>query len=378
MNITHDVIVIGLGAMGSATLYQLASRGVRALGIEQFSIPHDKGSYHGQTRLIRQAYYEHPDYVPLLRRATSLWTELETAANAKLLHNTGVLYVGPPDSPFIDRSRHAADLYGIPYEMLDRAALAKRYPQFTVPADHQAMYEHTGGFLMSEQCVSAHVDLAMRRGATVLGNTKVTGWSADANGVTVTTDRGTHRADKLVIAGGAWSDRLVTDLGVPLRVTRQVLAWVQPIRPELFTLGILPAWAIDPGDGAIHYGFPMLAGVPGFKLAHHYMGAEVNPDTIIREPLPGDEETVRSCLTQHLPDADGPLTSLRVCMYTNSPDEHFIIDRHPKHDRVSVACGFSGHGFKFASVIGEALADMAMTGGTELPIGFLGLKRFGR
>ncbi len=373
---SFDVIVIGLGAMGSATLCQLASRGVRVLGIEQFDLPHARGSYHGFSRMIRMAYYEHKDYVPLLRQAFSLWAKLEAEINAKLLYNTGVLYVGSPGSVVLERSLDAARTHGLPVELLDRSQLAGRYPQFAVPDDYRAMLELNGGFLLSEKCVTAQIDLAMRRGAAVRGNTRVLNWDVDATGVTVTTDRGVFRGGQVVFAGGAWSDRLVKDLGVPLRVTRQALGWVQPRRPELFSLGTLPAWAIDHGDGLIHYGFPMMADVPGFKLAHHNPGPTFDPDDPDRSPRDGDEATIRGCLERHLPDANGPLLSLRACLYTMSPDEHFILDRHPRHDRVSIACGFSGHGFKFASVVGQIMADLSTGGKTDLPIDFLRLKRF--
>jgi sarcosine oxidase len=196
----------------------------------------------------------------------------------------------------------------------------------------------------------------------------------------VRTSRGEYRADQLVFCGGPWTERLVRDLGVPLVVTRQVLGWVWPIEPALFELGTLPVWAIGRGDGSLYYGFPILpdGGSVGFKIALHARGTPADPDRVAREVLPGDEETFRACLRQHIPRADGPLLAMRTCLYTNSPDGHFILDRHPRHPRVHLACGFSGHGFKFASVIGEVLADWCTAGRTDLPVEFLSLARFGR
>jgi sarcosine oxidase len=238
------------------------------------------------------------------------------------------------------------------------------------------MYELNAGFLLPERCIAAHADLAMRHGAEIHGHEPVTAWEADRLSVTVRTAAGAYRAARLVVCGGAWSDKLVRDLGVPLRVTRQVLGWVQPRTPDAFRLGNFPCWMIEHADGTGHYGFPTVSDNPGFKVAHHAPGPRVDPDTLDRNAVPADERDFRDVLRRFIPGADGPLLSLRLCMYTNSLDGHFILDRHPAHENVAVACGFSGHGFKFASVVGEAMADLATAGTTKLPIGFLGLKRF--
>lgn len=371
-----DVIVIGLGAMGSAACFHLARRGVRVLGIERFNIPHDRGSSHGFSRMIRLAYYEHPDYVPLLRRAWTLWEELEREAGQKILHATGGVYIGPAGSEFVERSRASAERHGLPHDMLDAAQLAAKCPQFFVPSDYAALHETFAGLILPERAICAHVDLAMKFGAEIHGNEQVLDWSDDAGNVKVRTDRATYSADQLIVCGGPWSDRLVRDLGVELVVTRQVLGWVQPKRPRMFDLGSMPVWAIDHLDGTIHYGFPMLPDNPGVKIAHHWRGPRVDPETVGRDPLPGDEADFRPVLSRFIPEADGPLLSIRTCLYTNSPDGHFIIDRLPKHERVTIACGFSGHGFKFATVVGEALVDLAMHGRSDMPIGFLGFERF--
>ena len=375
-----DVIVVGVGAMGSAACYQLAARGASVLGLEQFGIPNTLGSSHGESRMLRLCYFEHPDYVPLLQRACELWVRLEHDSARKLLHTTGGIYMGRPDSEFISGTLRSAVQHRLAHESLDHAQLAHRFGQFNLPKDYVGVYEPGAGLLLPERVISAHAELAMRQGAVLHGQEPVRDWQAGDDGVVVHTDRATYHADHLVVSGGAWSSRLLGDLGVELVVTRQVVGWVWPKRPELFELGALPIWAIDNprrGQPGLLYGFPMLPETPGLKIAHHFPGEPTTPDTIDRQALPGDEDDFRPALGRFIPHADGPLLSMHVCMYTNTPDSHFIIDRHPAHDRVTLACGFSGHGFKFASVIGEALADLALTGRTDLPIEFLGLSRFG-
>jgi sarcosine oxidase len=373
-----DVIVVGVGAMGAATCWELARRGVRVLGLEQFDIPHTKGSSHGYSRVTRTAYYEHPDYVPLLRRAHVLWSELEHESAEKILHLVGGLYLGPLEGPLVGGSLRSAREHGLAHEVIDRAALARQFPQFTVPERWVGLLEPEAGFLLPELAIAAFANCALRRGAELHGHEAVVSWQATDGGVSVTTTAATYHAGKLVFSGGAWSSQLVRDLGVELVVTRQVLGWVWPDNAPRFKLGTLPVWMIDRLDGGIYYGFPMLTMSPGLKVALHAPMQPVDPNHVPRDILPGDEETFRAGLRQFLPDANGPLLALRTCLYTNSPDGHFIIDRHPQHARVLVAAGFSGHGFKFASVIGEALADLAATGRTALPIDFLKLQRFGR
>ena len=373
----YDVIVVGVGAMGSSACYHLAARGARVLGLDQFDIPHSRGSSHGQSRMIRMAYYEHPDYVPLLRRAYELWDQIESETGQKLLHITGGVYMGPPDGEVVAGSLQSARQHGLAHELLDRPTLAKRFPQFRIPDEWAALYEDRAGFLLPERTVAAYAGAALRRGAELHAHEPVTAWRATGNRVRVQTPRDEYEADRLVFCGGPWSSKLLTDLGVPLVVTRQVMGWVWPRRPELFELGRLPVWAIEK-SGGLYYGFPMMPDSPGFKLADHSFGTPTDPDHVAREVTPDDEKTFRPALARYVPEADGPTLAMRVCLYTHSPDHHFIVDRHPVHERVTVACGFSGHGFKFASVVGEVLADLALTGRTALPIAFLGLSRFTR
>jgi sarcosine oxidase len=371
-----DIIVIGVGAMGSAACYHLASRDLRVLGLDQFDIPNTMGSSHGLSRMIRSAYYEHPDYVPLLRRSFQLWHALERDSGEKLLHLTGGLYLGTADDPLISGSMAAAQQFNLTHQLLSRDQLIRDYPQFQLRDDFVGLLEQKAGLLLPEKCVAAHTNLARQHGAKINANEQVTDWTSDSAGVTVTTPWATYRARHLVITAGPWTQKLVRDLGIELRVTRQVLGWVHPKDPSAFEFGALPVWAIGHPDGSLHYGFPILPDGEGFKLAWHKPGQPTDPDHVNRAPLPGDEEEIRLALRQFIPAADGPLSSMRICLYTNSPDHHFIIDRHPAHANVTLACGFSGHGFKFASVVGEILADLATTGRTDLPAAFLGMNRF--
>jgi sarcosine oxidase len=376
MSSTFDAIVIGVGAMGSSACFHLAKRGIRVLGLEQFRNAHDQGSSHGQSRMIRTAYYEHPDYVPLLKRAWILWRELEAKSKWPLLYQTGGLYLGPPQGKLIAGSVAASQRHWLKYDVLDASALKEACPQFRLPEDWVGIVEHKAGFLVPERATRVHGILACVEGATIHDRERVVNWHADASGVTVTTEKATYAAKELIFCAGAWTDRLMNDLQVPLIVTRQVVGHVQPTRPESFALGKLPVWATDNGDGTIYYGFPIVPGQRDMKLAHHAPGEKTDPDTINREAQAGDEQTFLPALRHFGADAQGPVTSMQICMYTNSPDHHFIVDRSPAHPHVTLACGFSGHGFKFASVIGEVLADLAIDGRSKLPIEFLGLNRF--
>lgn len=375
-----DAVVIGVGAMGSSACLHLARRGVSVLGLDQFSIPNAWGSSHGESRMIRLCYYEHPDYVPLLRRAYELWDDLEQSTNQKLLYKTGGIYIGSPAGEFIAGTLRAAAEHGLPHECLHHHDLRKRFPQFDVPESCIGVFEPNAGFLLPERIISAQAELAIHHGAELHGHEAVLEWTQRGETFRVRSAKAAYECRRLIICGGAWCGRLVHGLGVQLVVTRQVLGWVQPRRPELFALGRFPVWAIDNPDGTQHYGFPTMpfGARPGLKVAHHFRGQPTDADSIDRHPRAEDEQDFRPAVQRHLPEADGPLLSMQVCMYTNSPDSHFIIDRHPAQAQgdVIVACGFSGHGFKFASVVGEVLADLAIDGRTQHPIKFLALDRF--
>ena len=400
-----DVVVVGLGAVGSAACWELARRGVEVLGLEQFAIPNTGGSHHGDSRMIRLAYYEHPDYVPLLRRAYERWGELEEFAGERLLYKTGGLYMGrlEPPGELVPESLRAAREHDLPHELLDGDELRRRFPLFELPEDFGGLWEPEAGFLLPERVISAHVRLALEAGATVKAHHPVTGLAVGSRGVTVDTYYGQYHADHVILAGGVWSKDLLEeiDLAIELKTTRQVVGWVWPReRPERFGLGELPVWAVEsenvgrppeehrnPGGpegrndpGGLWYGLPMpgeLSSRPGMKVGHHFPGPVVVPDSLgVRRPVVEDIERLLPHIARYVPEAVGSLLGLGVCLYTLSPDGHFVLDRLPEHpERLSFACGLSGHGFKLAPVLGEVLADWALEGTTELPVEFLGLGR---
>ena len=372
-----DVIVVGVGSMGSAACYQLAERGARVLGLERFDIPNNMGSAGGFSRMIRLAYFEHSDYVPLLRRSYALWEELAAELGREVIFITGGLMLGPPGATVLEGSLRSVRQHDLPHELMDAAEAMRRFPQFKLPEDYRVLHDHKAGFVLPERAVAGYAELAMRRGAELHGHEAVVSWESTGGGVVVRTAKAIYSAGKVIFCGGAWTDKLVSDLGVRLTVTRQPLAWVWPKAPDSFGLGTFPVWILEHRDGSNHYGFPMLADNPGLKLASHKRSAPTDAETLDRTVHDSDEAAVRGVLRDFLPSADGPLLSIRVCMYTNSPDHQFIIDRHPEHANVIVACGFSGHGFKCASGIGHVLAELALEGGSSLPVKFLGLERFG-
>lgn len=374
MSDVYDAIVIGVGTMGAATCDTLARRGVRVLGLEQFDIPHAQGSHHGQSRMFRMSYFEHPDYVPLLRRAFDLWQDLERRSGVKLFHVTGGLYLGAADGELIRGSLESATRHSLAHEALDRTAINRRFPQFRVRDGWTGFFEPNAGFVIPELAVGALASQAIAAGARIHGREPVTGWARRADTWEVQTERSTYVARRLIVTCGAWTSRMVRELGVELVVTRQILGWIAPSRPADFALGRFPCWAAE-CDGGVHYGFPVLPWHPGLKMARHARGQPTQPDSIDRRITSADESDFRSALA-HFNNADGPTLSALTCLYTNSPDSHFIIDRHPRDEGVVLACGFSGHGFKFAPVIGEVLADLALDGRSRHRVDFLGLERF--
>jgi sarcosine oxidase len=382
MNADFHTIVLGLGAMGSAAAAQLARRlaprGERVLGLEQFDVPHAMGSSHGQSRLIRLAYYEHPDYVPLLRRAYALWRELEKETGCRLLHVTGGLYLGRADHELIAGSLASARRHGLAHELLTAPEVQRRFPQFHPAADHVGFFEPDAGFLLPEKAVAAHASMALRHGAELRAHEAAVDWAATPSGVTVRTAHHTYQARQLIITAGPWAGRMLPFIAEKIRVTRQVMLWFWPKQPEAFILGQFPCWCAASEAGGLVYGPPMLPEEPaplGLKVSHHFPGVEADADAVVRAMLPGDADVARAMLAAHIPSAAGPILSHKVCLYSNSPDHHFVIDHHPHHRNVWLATGFSGHGFKFAPVIGEILADLAVDGRTGHPVEFLRLAR---
>ena len=371
----YDLIVVGVGAMGSAACRQLALRGKRVLGLERFDIPHTMGSFHGVNRIIRLAYYEDPSYVPLLRRAYELWRELETSFGEQLLHITGSLDISPRDNWIFEGSLRSCEEHGLPYDVLDHLQLAERYPAFQLPEGHVGLFQPDGGFLLSERCVVAQVELAQAAGAEIHAREQVLGWDLTASGVRVETDRAIYEAERIVLSAGAWMGELLPSLK-PLAIPeRQVLAWFQPTAPALFAPEHFPVFNMEVEEGR-YYGFPVY-GIPGFKVGrYHHFHEVVDPETMDREPNRADEGVLRTYASRYFPESNGPVMALKSCIFTNTPDEHFIIDTLPGEDRVVVASPCSGHGFKFASVIGEILADLAIDGATRHDIDLFTLDRF--
>lgn len=372
-----DVIVIGVGGMGSATVYHLARRGVSVLGLERFGVPHDLGSSHGVNRIIRLAYAEDPRYVPLLRRSYELWRELEQESGEPLLIITGGIDVGREGSATLDGSLRSCAAHDLPHDVLDAAALTRRFPGCRFPSDLISVFQADAGFVMSERAIAAHAAAAVRRGADIRTGEQVTGWEADDAGVSVRTESDEYRARSLVVTAGAWAGKLVPALRELAIPERQVLIWTEPIHPQYFRVGAFPIFNMEAAEGRF-YGFPVY-GVPGFKIGkYNHLRQQVDPDTMDRHCHPEDEEVLREGIRRYFPDADGPTLAMKTCLFTNTADEHFVLDRLPGSPRVAIAAGFSGHGYKFCSVVGEIMADLALDGGTRWDLNLFRLERLTR
>jgi sarcosine oxidase len=368
--LTYDVIVAGLGGMGSAASYQLSGRGQRVLGLERFSPAHDSGSSHGRSRIIRQAYFEGAEYVPLLLRAYELWEQLEQESGQELMTLTGGLMIGREDGGLVSGSVQSADEHDLPYELLDAGEIRACFPAYAPDPETVALYEEKAGFVRPEETVKAHLDRAASLGADLRFEEPVLSWEASEEGVRVETPGGSYEAERLVISPGAWAPQLLADLGLPLEVTRQVMYWFEPANGlDLFLPDRFPIFIWEPDDGNMFYGFPAQDDDRGVKTAFFRAGGvSTTPETIDREVRRGEIDFLRGYLAEHVPDLAGRCLDARACMYTNTPDEHFVISPHPEHPQVTVACGFSGHGYKFCSVVGEILADLANEGSTRHPI----------
>lgn len=376
---SFDVIILGLGAMGSAAAQHIAQRGSRVLGIDQFTPLHDRGSSHGGSRIIRQAYFEGPDYIPLVLRAYELWHHLERQTGARLIHTTGGLVIGRGSGELARRTIASAEQHQIPIEVLSPAELAKRFPAFQLMPDDVGVLEHLAGYLVPEACIRAQLDSATRAGADFRFEEEVVSWFARPDYVEVRTTRGRYTGRHLVIAAGPWADRLLQSR-FPLRVTRQVTAWIQPRNGvQLFIPGRFPVFIAEDLNGSYaSYGFPAIDGPEGgIKVAIHGSHTECTPETVDRDVHASDESEIVRVLKERLPAINGELIRAKTCLYTMTPDEHFIIGAHPFEPSCTVACGFSGHGFKFAPVVGEILADLSLTGSTAHPIALFSPRRFG-
>lgn len=364
----YDTIIIGVGSMGSSACYQLAKRGRKVLGLEQFNLVHEQGSHTGQSRLIRQAYFEHPDYVPLLFSAYRGWAEIEQAGGTQLYWPTGIAYFGEPEDEIMLGIKASARKFDLRLKSLALDA----YEEFRIPGNYEGLLEPEAGFLSPERAIGTLVKLAKKHGAEIRENTPVRSWRMDGNEVVVETENESFRAGNLIISAGAFVSE-IAELPAEMKKTRQYLAWADT---DKFQMGQVPCWFIaDRERPGSFYGFPSnngLEGPTGLKLACHRPGeALTDPENFDheRELLEGFmEKFFTSKMNIH---------THKTCKYTYSPDEHFIIDWLPEHrQKVLIATGFSGHGFKFVPVVGEILADLATAGTTDHPINFLSLGRF--
>ena len=372
-----DAIVCGLGAMGSAALNHLARRGQRVLGIEQFAPGHDRGSSHGGTRIIRLGYFEHPSYVPLLRRAYELWRELETAAGRRLLHVTGIAEIGAPAGTLVQGTLASARRHGLRHDVLVAAELTRRYPAFELPADYLAVVQPDGGYLEVEPAIAANLTLARAAGAEIRNGETVRTIERVGGAVRVRTSQGEIEGGSVIITAGPWTQSLLPELDLPLRVTREVVGWFEPIDTRLVSAGRLPVFIVESRHG-MHYGIPPHGGAALKVAKHHHRNEAVDPNDYDRVVSAADEALIRAVIADHLPAANGRLVGAQTCLYTMTPDGDFVVDHLPDAPNVIVASPCSGHGFKFAPVIGEILADLATHGSTKHDIARFRLTRFRR
>jgi sarcosine oxidase len=373
---TFDAIVAGVGAMGAATAWHLARRGARVLGLERFSIPHARGSSHGVNRIIRLAYFEHPNYVPLLRRAYELWRDAERAYGQQLLFITGGVDAGPPHGRLVTGSLASCRAHDLRHEVIDASTLQRRHPAFCLPSDFVAVLQPDGGFVACEEAITSFAAMARAHGAELREHEPITRWSSHGDHVTVETAQGAYEAGCLIVATGSWIANHVPRLGSIAVAERQVLGWFEPKERRHFTIGALPISILEVEEG-FPYQFPVW-GTPGFKIGlYNHRHETGDADTLLREPDDVDERLLRNLVERYFPLAAGPTLRLETCLFTNVPDGHFVIDRLPDASNVIVVSACSGHGFKFAPVIGEVLADLATGRTPGFDLELFRLERFG-
>lgn len=369
-----DVIVLGLGALGSAALHQLAARGARVLGLDERDPPHAEGSSHGASRALRCAFAE-PAYVPLARRALELWRDLEAEAGEPLYRRTGALLIGPADHPALAITRGSAARHGLAHEALDAAEIRRRFPALAPAEGEAGVFEEEGGLLPPERCVIAMLEGAKRRGAAVARGERARSVTRGPGGIRVRTDRGEYAADRLVVTLGPWlpgaaralfaGDEVMASLAARLTVERQVQLWLEPAAPALLRAGPPPPLSWVSGASPHSWYIMPPFGRAGVKVGRHHGGALVTPDTVNRAASPADEEDARAFLRERAPALGGRLLAAEVGLYTNTPDRNFVLGLHPGDDRVIIAGGGSGHAFKFATAIGEVIMDLVLQGASS-------------
>lgn len=353
---TYDIIVIGLGANGAAALYHLAKTNKKILGLDRFHPPHQNGSSHGESRIIRQAYHESPLYVPLVKAAYPLWTELEKAAGKTLFRKTGGLLLGAPDTTVVNGAKLSALTHDVSFEWLDAPAIRNRFPAFTPTPGTVGVLEKEAGILFPEECIRAFLDQAEKQGATIHTGEPVLNIKPEAGAITIATPTQSYKTEKCIVAAGAWLNSLLPELNLPLSVRRQPLFWFRNTN-ENFGPAKMPIFIWEYEKEKIFYGFPDLGS--GVKLAPHHGGRPINPNDLKNDITPDEIDSIATLANRYL-DFNPVFDHATVCMYTNTPDEHFIIDRHPLHPNIIVASPCSGHGFKFSSLTGQLLANLAL------------------
>ncbi len=380
----YDTIIIGLGAMGSAAAYQLAKKGKKVLGIDQFSPPHTEGSSHGDTRIIRQAIGEGEQYVPLVLRAYELWQEIEKESGQDLLTITGGLFMASDNKEkpnvFIQQTIDSAKKYNIEHEVLNAQEIAARFPQFKLKGDEVGYYEPMTGFLRPERCVEAQLSLAKKYGATINTNERVLKFESDNNQVTVTTDKGIYQADKLIVSAGPWITKLLPEFASLFTIYRQVLYWfdvkdsVEPYLKAKFPIFI---WEFGADHQDFIYGFPAIDGLQGGVKVASEETIAADPDKVDRTISQEEAQRIyNQYIADHLPGLSDHCLRAVSCLYTSTPDNDFVIDTHPEHSNIIIASPCSGHGFKHSAAIGEVLAELATEGKSKLDISPFNIKRF--
>lgn len=370
-----DVAIAGLGAMGSAAAWQLAARGQRVIGFDRYAPPHAMGSSTGRSRIIREAYWESPAYVPLVRRAYALWAQLEAASGRTLLRTTGGLVLGPEDGALVSGAIKSARQHGVAHEQLTAAEVRRRFPALQPDDSLVGVLEPRAGVLAPEDAIETMLAEAAGCGAELRYDEPVLSWEPAGDGVVVGTARREYTARRLVLAAGAWMAGALPGIGLPLTVRRQVMFWVQPTGDRSsFQPAHLPVWLWETSGGSLWYGVPDLGDGP--KVARHQGGAATSADALDRAVTEADSAPLESFLRSALPGLCGPVTDAQVCMYTNTPDEHFLLDRHPECPAVMIASPCSGHGFKFAPAIGDVLADLVTNRPPTLDLAPFRLSRF--
>ena len=374
----YDVVVIGGGSMGIATAYYLAKAEQKVLVVDQFTVPNIYGSHHGETRILRLGYGNGGTYVPLVKESLTLWRELEEETGRTLYNQTGAISVGYPGSDFVKETIDSSIKYNLEYEKLDAKSLMERLPGITVPDDYVACYDPNSGFLYSEECILAYKEECEKLGVTILENQRVLDLQITDKEVTVLTADTTFVARKAVVTAGAWIPKLLPDLELDIKPLRKTFGWFETSEENLYG-SQFPCYVFDTHDVGHYYGFPDFNG-KGLKIGRMDLGEVVNPDELNRDfdSTPKEEADLRSFLSRYMPQANGRLNAGKVCLFSMTPDEDFIIDFHPQHENVLIAGGFSGHGFKFASAIGKTLCELAVQGVSNQDISFLSLNRFNK